>query len=200
MKNLGRHFTGKKVYYVVLHVAVVVFAIQVVLLSMQNRDLKENKPRSKMSQLQMGDTLSLGRLVAVQEGTQMDTVSQRRLIFIMTTHCPFCRETLPLWSELAAKCSPSMSVLAISLDSKDSTLDYIRHNNIKFPVFVSADVDSFKKANRTHSVPLTLVIGVGSKTEKLWIGKLSRENVQDILSFTLAEGRGHVQPKGARLN
>ncbi len=193
MKNLTDFFTSRNLYYAFLHVALVVLAIQVVVLSGQNRELKERKVPARAEQLRMGDTLFLHHLQPVQTGIHLDTTSPRQMIFIMTTTCPFCRETVPVWKELYTKAKLHMPVFAISLDSKDSTIAYVERNSISFPVFVSLDAATFKKMNKIVGVPQTVITQGNGKVEKIWNGRLNEEKMEEAAAAASIGKINHTQ-------
>ena len=180
MKKIAEQLISKKAYYIVLHIAVIVLAIQVVVLSSQNKKLKQPRAPSIAEQLQVGDTLVLHRLELVQDGSKLDTTSRRQMIFIFTTTCPFCKEVVATWNHLAATARSSFSVFAISLDPKDQTLVYIKENKISYPVLVTIDPKVFKKMNKTHTVPQTIITGRTGKVQKVWTGKLNEGHLKEV--------------------
>ncbi|MBM4162479.1 MAG: TlpA family protein disulfide reductase [Ignavibacteria bacterium] len=183
MKKIAEQLISKKAYYIVLHIAVIVLAIQVVVLSSQNKKLKQPRAPSIAEQLQVGDTLVLHRLELVQDGSKLDTTSRRQMIFIFTTTCPFCKEIVPTWNELSVMAQSSLSVFAVSLDSKDLTSEYIKQNRVSYPVLVANDAKTFKKINKTHVVPQTILVERNGKVQKVWTGKLSQENLKEVAAL-----------------
>ncbi len=139
----------------------------------------------KQEQLQVGDSLLLDDLQPVRAGVVLDTLSERQLIYIFTTTCPFCQEVLPVWKEISSNANCSLPIFAISLDSKESTVSYVERNNIAFPVFIPRDPESFKKRNKVHLTPITVVRTATSKVEKMWVGRLNQETVKEVVLVTV---------------
>jgi hypothetical protein len=176
----NRQFTSKNVYYTFLHIVVLALCVQVIILSRQIRQMKEGNQSAKQEQLRVDDMLAVNDLMPVQSGVVLDTLSERQLIFIFTTTCPFCLEVLPLWKHLNAGVSASLPVFAISLDSRDSTYAYVVRNNIPFPVFIPKDREVFKQNNRVHLAPMTLTRTRSGKVERLWVGRLNEEMIKEV--------------------
>jgi thiol-disulfide isomerase/thioredoxin len=186
--------TAKSLYSTFLHVAVIALAVQVTILSIQNKKLKEAPSATAPDQLKIGDTLVLDQLQPVEAGLRLDTTSSRQLVFIMTTLCPFCKETIPIWKDLVARVGMSVPILAISLDSKDSTLAYAKNNDVSFPLAVPLDVGQFKKKNKISGVPLTLVRENTGKVLRLWLGKLDAQKALEVERSTSTDPAKEKQP------
>jgi thiol-disulfide isomerase/thioredoxin len=195
MVNLKEHLTTKRLYSTFLHLALIVLAVQVVMLTIQNRKLKQVQSASIADQIKIGDTLTLRQLAVVDPRKMLDTTSGKQLVFIMTTSCPFCKQTLPIWNELAARVTHSISVIGISLDSRDSTLAYMKSNDISFPLAISLDVGKFKKMNKITGAPITLIRESGGKVLQLWIGKLDKQKALEVEASTSIDPVGHNQHK-----
>jgi len=93
MTKLLAHFTSKNLYVGFLHLAVVVLAIEVYILAEQNREFKNPSEPANRERLTEGDSLSLATLLPIEIGSPSISDSRRAVVFIMTTRCPFCRET-----------------------------------------------------------------------------------------------------------
>lgn len=180
MNRLHDYLTSRNVYTLFLHVAVVVLAVQVVILSNQNRTLKEGRQAKSRDQIKEGDTLQFIQLEPLKPGLTLDTSSARQLVFLMTTTCPFCKETIPVWKELSAKVGKSIPVLAISLDTRDSTSKFVEGNGISFPVAISRDAAAFKKVNKITGVPIALIRENTGRVTKVWFGKLDTQKALEV--------------------
>lgn len=85
----------------------------------------------------------------------------RQVLFVLTTSCPFCRQTLATWARIAdsvATLGPGeVVVAAISLDSLSLTRDYVRQHQLRYPV-VLFPAAKLRRLYRASAVPQTLVL------------------------------------------
>lgn len=180
MTSLKRYLTKRNIYYGFLHIAIIVLAAQVVLFADQNRKLKERMSSPQQDHFKEGESLALGELIPVNDGVFPKVFEQDQLIFVMTTTCPFCKESLPLWKALAVDHARDFSVLAISLDEKEQTLKYVEEQGIDFPVFLPADMQEFKKQMKSTAVPKTIIRAKDGRVRRIILGRLKKENMVEI--------------------
>ena len=99
-----------------------------------------------------GDTLTIG------EGTDP---AARQVLFVLTTTCPFCRATLPVWAVLADSLARlgkgHIRVVAISLDSLGQSRRYAAEHGIRYPV-VTLLSEKLRRLYRARWVPQTIVL------------------------------------------
>lgn len=85
----------------------------------------------------------------------------RQVLFVLTTSCPFCRQTLPTWARIADSVSSLSAgrivVAAISLDSLRLTEDYVHLHELRFPVLLFPAA-KLRRLYRAAAVPQTLVL------------------------------------------
>jgi cytochrome oxidase Cu insertion factor (SCO1/SenC/PrrC family) len=181
--NLREYLSGKNLYSIVLHLLVVVLAVEVYILMRQNRELKEGRASTPQETIKEGDYLSLSDLTPVTNGSHLDTVSRKQLIFVFTTRCPSCKETLPMWKSLAdtAIQRKSFAVFGICLDPLVDTKTYVSENQLRFPVFIPVNKESFSKNNRVQGVPQTILRDRTGFVEKAQRGRLSVDMYNEIL-------------------
>ncbi len=186
MTNLKQHFTTRNLYYGFLHVAVIALAIQVVVFANQNKELKKKMEGPQQVHLKEGEYFSVGDLIPVKNAILLDTTSRDQLIFVMTTTCPFCKESLPFWKDLADDRSLNLSVFAISLDEKERTSTYAVEQNISFPVFIPFNVEEFIRRVKSSSVPKTIIRAKDGRVRKIITGRLKKESIPEIASAATA--------------
>jgi peroxiredoxin len=86
---------------------------------------------------------------------------RRQLLFLFTTTCQFCRQSLPAWKEIAARVQrehgASVEVLGVALDSVPLAAPYAATHRLPYPVthFPSARMSRVYAA---RAVPVTVVI------------------------------------------
>lgn len=120
-----------------------------------------------------GDTMTVGE-VADSGGKQ--------LVFVLTTTCPFCQATLPVWAALADSVGRLVGkptqVVALSLDSIPATARYVARHGLRYPVGRFPD---WKVAQlfRARSVPQTLVLDHRGEVVFAHIGQLRPGPVLD---------------------
>lgn len=85
----------------------------------------------------------------------------RQILFVLTTSCPFCKQTLVKWTRIADSVSSlskgRIAVAAISLDSLRLTEDYVRLHQLRFPVLLFP-ASKLRRLYRATAVPQTLVL------------------------------------------
>lgn len=170
----------KNPYGLILHVVVVVLCIEVAILSRQNSLLKETQGGAPPELLQAGDHFALDGLRAATVESSLDSTTETQLVFVLTTTCPFFRETIPLWNELAQLARPSIGVIAVCLDSLERAKEYAQQNGISYPLFVPNNVQGFRKLNKAYGVPKTLIRQKDGRVRNVWNGKLTRDQLRDV--------------------
>lgn len=183
MVDMKQLFTKRNLYYGFLHIAVVALAAQVVVLTSQNKKLKESQPQSKKEQIKEGDQLAFGQLEPLRDA-RVDTSSSKQIVFVMTTTCQFCKQSVPMWNQLAATRNLSISIIGISLDDRERTIEYVKSNNILFPVFLSSDQEFFKNSSRVYSVPKTILRQSGGRVLKVWHRQFTESNLNEVANAT----------------
>ena len=80
---------------------------------------------------------------------------------MLTTTCPFCRATLPVWAVLADSLARlgkgHIRVVAISLDSLGQSRRYAAEHGIRYPV-VTLLSEKLRRLYRARWVPQTIVL------------------------------------------
>jgi peroxiredoxin len=183
MNKLRDYLIRKNLYSIVLHLLVVVLAVEVIVLMKQNKELKEGRASRAQESIKEGDYFSLADLTPVVNDAQLDTLLRKQLIFVFTTRCPFCQEMLPMWkyfgNSLAAR--NNVAILGISLDPLQETRTYLDQQNVTFPVFLPSNKESFSNKNKLHSVPQTMIRRSDGIVEKVWRGRLSIDEYHEIV-------------------
>ena len=140
-------------------------SILVVVLALQNRDLRANQqilidrirypyvgltiPPASAIALN-GDTVVIGTLGAARQ----------QLLFFFTVSCEFCLRSLPAWNALAdtlAAGNLNALVYGVSLSSEDSTRAFVRAHPLRFPVVRFVDA-RMRALYRARAVPVAVVV------------------------------------------
>jgi thiol-disulfide isomerase/thioredoxin len=99
-----------------------------------------------------GDSLTVG---------ETSDSASRQLLFVLTTTCPYCKKTLPLWAALADSARKlagwRIAVVAISLDSAPATGRYAVEHALPYPV-TTFPIRKLRELYRARAVPQTMVL------------------------------------------
>lgn len=194
MSKFSELFTGKNMYDVFLHVALLASLVIIVVLAKQNQELKVGGTPAPQTIIRAGDNFSLDGLIPVETGRVLiiDSSFTKQLIFVFTTKCSYCKETIPLWKNLSDSASQKKSfpIVGICLDPLEETKTYVDQNQLTFPVFVPIDKESFSKNNNIESVPQTFIRKADGLVEHSWPGKLSADVYNKILK-AITDGTIH---------
>lgn len=170
----------KNPYGFILHVVVVVLCIEVAILSRQNSLLKKSQGGTAPELLQAGDHFALKGLRAATEESVLDSTRETQLVFVLTTTCPFCREMIPVWNELASRARHRVGVIAVCLDSLERAKKFAHENRISYPLFVPNNVQEFRKLNKAYGVPKTLIRQKDGSVRNVWNGKLTVDQLREV--------------------
>ncbi len=178
----------KRIWLQLISIMVIAFLIgEVVLLLKQNRDLRAEISSfinpEMMEPLKPGDHVRPIKVQSLSGGTSelsYTDPSKKYLLFVLSTTCPHCEKTFPLWRMIATNVKPELcSVVGISIHSFEETKKYVDVNQPNFNIVVVADT-SFKRVYKINGVPETILIGGNGVVEKTWIGELTTEQTNEI--------------------
>lgn len=111
-----------------------------------------------------GDTVTIG-----EGGSESD----RTLLFVFTTTCPYCLATLPVWQQLADSAAgvPNVRIVALVLDSAAAARRYVAAHGLRFPVATFSS-EKLRRLYRAGSVPQTVVLDGEGTVVYATIGRL----------------------------
>jgi len=188
IRRFVKLLTPANLYNIFLHVAVLVLAVEVVLLYTENRKLKTRHPSSQ-EQIKKGDLFWFSTLEVLRGENVLDTTAQRQVLFVFTTMCSFCTKNMNAWDRIAIRGRENnLPVFGISLDTMEKTLKYAADGGLTFPVYSSVSPEDFRKKNRLFSVPKTIVLSSAGRVEAVWSGVLSEEEIVAV--------EGHIPSHG----
>jgi thiol-disulfide isomerase/thioredoxin len=135
-----------------------------------------------------GDTVTVGEIA---------DSSARQVLFVLTTTCPYCKATLPVWAGLADSLhrlgGGKVRVLALSLASLRRAGIYVTEHRIRYPV-ATFPSDKFRRLYRAGSVPQTVVLDASGQVLFAHVGRLTAGPVLD--SIYRAVGPRPAAPSG----
>jgi peroxiredoxin len=143
--------------------ALVLATLLVVLLGMRTRDLQGRYD----DLLQQTMRAYPGYVVPTFSATTLDgdtvligenAAGFPQVLFFFTTTCPFCRDMVPVWSELAESLNGGEAeVFGIALDSVHLVREYHADFALPYPVVIMSD-RKVAAIYRISAVPFTLVV------------------------------------------
>lgn len=113
-----------------------------------------------------GDTLTIG---------ESSDSAARQVLFVLTTTCPYCKATLPVWADLADSLgrvgAGHIRVIALSLDSLEQTRRYADEHAIRYSV-ATFPTEKLRRLYRAGSVPQTVVLDAWGQVLYAYVGQL----------------------------
>jgi hypothetical protein len=173
----------KNLYQIILHIVVLVLALEVVLLAYQNGELKQRHSHPGVGRsFEVGDTLSLENLKGPDRAMSAN-FSGSMVVAIFSSKCPFCQKSFPVWNEIASSRDlGSTRVVGISLDSLRTSGGLQLDQGVGFPVYFALLPSHFKATNRISGVPMTILITERRIARSVWVGLVTAERAKDILA------------------
>jgi peroxiredoxin len=180
--------TSHKFWIAVLAIFAGLATIQIIFLTIQNRELK--KALGVSSSVEPPDSLKPGDQVpgfiatnAFGTQTKVSYAEADYLVFITSTKCPWCEKTLPSWKEISDKAKGRpIRIVSIAIDGNPDIKAYVKDNGLNFEV-VSFPDPSLQSSYKAFSTPQTLLVKRGGKVEKMWPGMLSDTSKNEILKL-----------------
>lgn len=122
-----------------------------------------------------GDSVTIGEAV--------DT-NARQVVFVLTTSCPYCKATLPIWARMADSLghpgATRVQVIALSLDSLDTSRRYAEEHQLQYPM-ATFPTTKLKRLYRANLVPTTAVLDHEGRVLYAHAGLLDNPAVLDSL-------------------
>jgi peroxiredoxin len=167
----------------------VFLAIDVVLLTIENRKLKESlesKSNIKIrTPLQTGDIVESIKLQTLEGKTTelvYSKLNQKHLFFVLSTTCPHCLNNLHKWGTIySKKYSNECDIMGIAIDNLERIRDYVFEKDVSFYVVSVAIDTSFSRKYKITGVPETILIKGNGEVEKVWMGELTNEQTDEII-------------------
>lgn len=111
-----------------------------------------------------------------------------QVLFMFTTTCPFCRESLPQWKAIANQVEEEHlgRVVGVVLDSIHLARDYVRNHDIPFPVIQFPD-ERTRRMYRAGTVPEIVVLDGRAAIAYARIGVLTAGEAVDSVLEVIAK-------------
>src|SRR5262245_59267917 len=121
--------------------------------------------------------------LADHKGQMHDIRSYRGKILVVNfwaTWCKGCVKEMPIFIDLSRKFGKKVSVLAVSLDDKETQADiepFIKELGMDFPVLVDATARHLKEFGFGESLPDTAILDTRGRIVRRFEGLVEREAV-----------------------
>lgn len=124
----------------------------------------------------------------------------RQVLIFLTSTCPFCRETLPFWKQMARLSQSSswsrehVPILALTTDSMTVARAYATRNELPFPL-VPFPSRKFASMYRGFTVPQTIVVDAEGRVLLARHGVINMTQAVDSIMAVLtgAERLGNTE-------
>jgi peroxiredoxin len=182
---------GRDWYSIFLSAISLALAVLVVLLVLQNRDLKqriraaaEAGPPGGLTAGEMLPPFSLVDgtgapvAVAVNDG-------HARLLLVFSSTCPHCDHALPIWRDMVRESGGGREVLGVQTDAGAKSAKPI--DTLPFPVLAPGESGP-AFLTKLSGVPATILVDGSGKIEKLFYGPPEGANAQAVREALKARG------------
>jgi len=166
-------------YHVFLHLALVLLAVEIIILARQNEKLK-NQVGYAETRLNIGDQLLIQDVDLIDSSNESSR-SSTRVVFLFTTTCGFCKLNLEQWEEITFELFSKIWVVGLSLSNYDDTKEYARDNQLQFSVYCARDPENYRTKYKLREVPSTILTDSSGQVLEIWRGTLSKTDVKAII-------------------
>ena len=175
-------------YMVILHIFLVVLAIQVLYLAKQNRDMQALLTPSPIPTLEVGEEVAAQPVQDVSGGQQTLSFAgsdKETLLFVFNTTCPACKQNQTNWKELYEAVQDRYNVVGVSLHPQPETQAYIEENQLPFPVVLPESIEAFAGAFKIQAIPQTIHVDRDGKVREVKVGALNKDAMAQLSETAL---------------
>ncbi|MDP3980421.1 MAG: TlpA disulfide reductase family protein [Chlamydiota bacterium] len=200
MSNLVKNIS--RLYHFSLPVIVIILGIQITIITVQNRRLKDElvtkwsnsagiqsikltppetlKPGTKLAAVTLKDTLG------AEVNMLPANANKNTLLLVFSTTCPACKQNKPIWKELVESMDKNeWDIYGLSTTDDEKTKEFVAQNDLPYQVLGIQKEKELKQELKISRVPTTIVVDKDQKVIASWIGVLtpSREEVEKTLGI-----------------
>ncbi len=162
---------------------IILLTVEVFLLIRENKQLRTALAGYQPVQLKPGERAESFKIESLEGAAGEFTYSdpgRNYLLFIFSTTCSHCENTMVYWQHIAANGKDShCNIVGVSMDSPGETKKYASQKNLSFPVVSIAD-SGFGQKYKISGVPTTVLVRGDGVVEQSWYGELSAAQSDDI--------------------
>ena len=170
---------GRTLYQVFLHSILIALAIEVLLLTRQNRNLSESA-KNGYANITVGQHFSFDGLEPSQGISSIESTTTQ-LVYVFSTHCGACKMNRQSINHVFQEArSDSITAIAISIDANDTSVTFPLGNGLQSKVSTFYGGLDFSRLNHINIVPLTIIRSSNGVVKKSITGVLDVKDIQDI--------------------
>ena len=178
--NIKQLLIPKNLYQIFLHIVIVFLGVEIIVMDNTIKALRENIER-RNTVLEIGDTLKLNDLISLTTNSKYSITNKRKFVFVFSTQCIFCTQTIPVWKKLIHSIDTSkIEIIGISLSSKENTQSYVSEHQFFKNLYYVEDFKNFAKRNEFQSTPITLSVNQHNVITELWFGVIKPDQIKNI--------------------
>jgi hypothetical protein len=117
--------------------------------------------------------------------TALSTASHETLVLAISARCSFCEASLPFYARLASADTDAVRIVAVLPESDSEARGFVKR--------IGSDLTALTGQNfrdlRIEGTPTLILLDSKRKVEKVWTGKLSSGQEQEVLKTVQHSGR-----------
>jgi peroxiredoxin len=107
---------------------------------------------------------------------RFDDSHRRYLLFVFSTTCPYCEESLPRIEDVVRTgAGPAIMPVAVSIHGPAETARFVVTHPISFRVVCADSSDEFQRRYEISGVPTTILIDGRGIVQKVWEGDVTAD-------------------------
>gem|GEM_PF-834460 len=125
------------------------------------------------------DSFSVKDLQGSQFVVNFKGAQKKTVLLIFSPECSLCAANMPNWYMLVSTLDTArFTVLGISLNDSETTRSFLSSQLVNYPVVIPVD-PAFRTEYGITSTPVTVIVGVDGKIERLWRGNLEEKEFEE---------------------
>ncbi len=125
------------------------------------------------------DSLSVKDLQGSQFVVNFKGAQKKTVLLIFSPECSLCAANMPNWYMLVSALDTArFTVLGISLNDSEMTRSFLSSQLVNYPVVIPVD-PAFRTEHGITSTPVTMIVGLDGKIERLWRGNLEEREFEE---------------------
>lgn len=186
-KRARRSLLESKWMQVVGFTAIILLTASTFLLSLENRQLKQELEKilhpQKVDMLNTGDSLATTEVHTLEDSVYFvkSVSSKGKLLVLVSTSCPYCEKSLPLLEDILGHANErGFESILVSIHDVKRTREFVRRHRINSVICVAADslsVSNFK----ANAVPQTIMVSPSGIVWNNWIGLIDSLKWTEII-------------------
>ena len=107
---------------------------------------------------------------------RFDDPRRRYLLFVFSTTCPYCEESLPrIEDAVRTGAGSGITPVAVSIHGPAETARFVVTHPISFRVVCADSSDEFQRRNQITGVPTTMLVDGRGVVQKVWEGDITAD-------------------------